>query len=118
MDKSRVCAISRELSWLLAITPLTVSLAENRRLRLPFTNSQAQTRSRPPTQCERRWLNLSSVSRAGLSLRSEERRVGKECRSWWSPYHSKKKTKRRSFVTGCQRRRRNCATGCPRTPGE
>src|SRR5690242_18639199 len=25
--------------------------------------------------------------------RSEERRVGKECRSWWSPYHSKKKNK-------------------------
>src|SRR2546430_12593141 len=24
--------------------------------------------------------------------RSEERRVGKECRSRWSPYHSKKKT--------------------------
>src|SRR6476661_9543788 len=23
--------------------------------------------------------------------RSEERRVGKECRSWWSPYHKKKK---------------------------
>src|ERR1039458_10817979 len=22
--------------------------------------------------------------------RSEEHRVGKECRSWWSPYHSKK----------------------------
>src|SRR4029434_11309809 len=22
--------------------------------------------------------------------RSEERRVGKECRSWWSPYHSEK----------------------------
>ena len=22
-----------------------------------------------------------------LSLRSEERRVGKECRSRWSPYH-------------------------------
>ena len=22
--------------------------------------------------------------------RSEERRVGKECRSWWSPYHEKK----------------------------
>ena len=21
------------------------------------------------------------------SVRSEERRVGKECRSWWSPYH-------------------------------
>src|SRR3712207_9442223 len=25
-------------------------------------------------------------------LRSEERRVGKECRSRWSPYHYKKKT--------------------------
>src|SRR6266700_5091024 len=25
--------------------------------------------------------------------RSEERRVGKECRSRWSPYHSKKKKK-------------------------
>ena len=24
---------------------------------------------------------------AGLSARSEERRVGKECRSRWSPYH-------------------------------
>src|SRR5690606_41630562 len=27
--------------------------------------------------------------------RSEERRVGKECRSRWSPYHYKKKTKER-----------------------
>ena len=23
----------------------------------------------------------------GISMRSEERRVGKECRSRWSPYH-------------------------------
>ena len=23
----------------------------------------------------------------GENVRSEERRVGKECRSWWSPYH-------------------------------
>src|SRR5437879_12365477 len=28
------------------------------------------------------------------SIRSEERRVGKECRSRWSPYHSKKKRRR------------------------
>src|SRR2546430_7816931 len=28
-------------------------------------------------------------------LRSEERRVGKECRSRWSPYHLKKKKKRK-----------------------
>ena len=28
----------------------------------------------------------------GFKERSEERRVGKECRSRWSPYHYKKKT--------------------------
>src|SRR5690348_18506568 len=28
--------------------------------------------------------------------RSEERRVGKECRSRWSPYHYKKKRKKRT----------------------
>src|SRR5690606_41199391 len=27
--------------------------------------------------------------------RSEERRVGKECRARWSPYHQKKKTRRK-----------------------
>src|SRR5688572_32817033 len=31
--------------------------------------------------------------RQGGALRSEERRVGKECRSRWSPYHEKKKKK-------------------------
>ena len=29
----------------------------------------------------------ASGSRVSLSVRSEERRVGKECRSRWSPYH-------------------------------
>src|SRR2546422_6494196 len=33
-------------------------------------------------------LSLARISeRVGLVLRSEERRVGKECRSRWSPYH-------------------------------
>src|SRR3546814_17159468 len=40
------------------------------------------------------WSAVGSAPR-----RSEERRVGKECvstcRSWWSPYHSKKKNNRR-----------------------
>src|SRR5258707_15183130 len=33
--------------------------------------------------------SLTSIRRAGADfiLRSEERRVGKECRSRWSPYH-------------------------------
>src|SRR2546426_2954522 len=29
----------------------------------------------------------SSIGRAWMAVRSEERRVGKECRSRWSPYH-------------------------------
>src|SRR2546430_17741912 len=31
------------------------------------------------------------IGRATVVVRSEERRVGKECRSRWSPYHSTKK---------------------------
>ena len=30
---------------------------------------------------------VAFYGRAGGALRSEERRVGKECRSRWSPYH-------------------------------
>src|SRR5256885_5003027 len=30
---------------------------------------------------------LTHVARREAALRSEERRVGKECRSRWSPYH-------------------------------
>ena len=30
---------------------------------------------------------IASQSKSKLQLRSEERRVGKECRSRWSPYH-------------------------------
>src|SRR5258707_3449356 len=32
-------------------------------------------------------LNYSHVKDVFTQLRSEERRVGKECRSRWSPYH-------------------------------
>ena len=32
-------------------------------------------------------LDLMMPGEDGLQLRSEERRVGKECRSRWSPYH-------------------------------
>ena len=31
--------------------------------------------------------NLNTFLKQGFSVRSEERRVGKECRSRWSPYH-------------------------------
>ena len=34
-----------------------------------------------------RYNELVSHSKSRTDLRSEERRVGKECRSRWSPYH-------------------------------
>ena len=40
----------------------------------------------------RHLLHAIRFNYPGLScFRSEERRVGKECRSRWSPYHEKKK---------------------------
>ena len=38
-------------------------------------------------------ITLIRVLIGSLFTRSEERRVGKECRSRWSPYHKKKKKK-------------------------
>src|SRR5206468_12145935 len=34
-----------------------------------------------------REISMKDVFRSGDSSRSEERRVGKECRFWWSSYH-------------------------------
>src|SRR5687767_15820724 len=38
------------------------------------------------------WVNVIAVTPNDELVRSEERRVGKECRSRWSTYHSKKKS--------------------------
>ena len=32
-------------------------------------------------------INVNGIGRNPYADRSEERRVGKECRSRWSPYH-------------------------------
>src|SRR5215208_7411718 len=40
------------------------------------------------------------------ATRSEERRVGKECRSRWSPYHSKKKKRITTALTSKQSKTR------------
>src|SRR6266511_5871778 len=45
----------------------------------------------PSRRCSATW---ASTRRARASGRSEERRVGKECRSRWSAYHEKKKKRR------------------------
>src|SRR5256885_7730139 len=46
---------------------------------------------RAPRDLERRHphhrLDLTGATTTSVGLRSEERRVGKECRSRWSPYH-------------------------------
>src|SRR3712207_9451686 len=36
------------------------------------------------------WASMMGIPYILVASRSEERRVGKECRSRWSPYHSKK----------------------------
>src|SRR3712207_1904699 len=42
---------------------------------------------RVPEEAHRRRFNRALGVVPGLASRSEERRVGKECRSRWSPYH-------------------------------
>src|SRR6266496_5135534 len=54
-----------------------------------------------------RRATTSSTATRAWGTRSEERRVGKECRSRWSPYHQKKKKNNKSKhlrreQTGCR----------------
>src|SRR5207244_10576054 len=45
-----------------------------------------EKRARPPTQQTNGFLARHTATKRPV-FRSEERRVGKECRSRWSPYH-------------------------------
>src|SRR5437764_15021888 len=59
----------------------------------PGSASRTTRRRAPPPGCSSR----------GSTTRSEERRVGKECRSRWEPFHEKKKLKdeiARHYVAG------------------
>ena len=40
-----------------------------------------------PATIDRKWYVVDAEGKTLGRLRSEERRVGKECRSRWSPYH-------------------------------
>src|SRR5574341_2666766 len=53
-------------------------------------HDQSQQAVRGRAACQLAFV-AGDGSLAHLGGRSEERRVGKECRSRWSPYHSKKK---------------------------
>src|SRR3712207_6428475 len=52
---------------------------------VPFTRPLARTREY--VEIVRMVLARKTLRHAGREWRSEERRVGKECRSRWSPYH-------------------------------
>ena len=64
------------------------------RIRLNGSTSTAELRRRIQERCSLTKTDVSAVLDAlshvmgeDLAERSEERRVGKECRSRWSPYH-------------------------------
>src|SRR5256884_2033865 len=54
---------------------------EDRPKKMPLSTAQLLRRARTRRNPDRQVLSVD------LSTRSEERRVGKECRSRWSPYH-------------------------------
>src|SRR5437762_12676958 len=64
---------------------------------LPISNGQA---GRESLKAYSKVSNLSiPITTMQHWLRSEERRVGKECRARWSAYNSKKKDNREVIVT-------------------
>src|SRR2546422_9913398 len=55
---------------------------------IPDLTQQSPIPGRPtPYHTEVRLLTDGATIYIGVHCRSEERRVGKECRSRWSPYH-------------------------------
>src|SRR5688572_31071614 len=54
-------------------------------------SSTRRRRRRWPTRRRTTRRRARAWKPADRPSRSEERRVGKECRSWWIPYHEKKK---------------------------
>ena len=53
-----------------------------------YPKNQATKQKTKDSQIEGEVVDLTCYTSRGLSgARSEERRVGKECRSRWSPYH-------------------------------
>src|SRR2546422_4732108 len=82
LNEEQFAAITRHLNYAKlasAVASLSnVGMASIRRVTV------SASRTRPLPQSRRR---LPPVRERVMELRSEERRVGKECRSRWSPYH-------------------------------
>src|SRR5258708_34757191 len=98
-----MCVVRYHLSWEVGTrpttyTPLIAQRAWFLRATLPgrqgnfLTEQRSGSRSRgkgslPWCACSRHVAVIELSSPARADGRSEERRVGKECRSRWSPYH-------------------------------
>src|SRR5436305_13595149 len=52
-----------------------------------------------PTECQQSLFESHFASRQSLSEDRKSRRVGKECRSRWSPYHLKKKQMKSNMMS-------------------
>ena len=50
-------------------------------------HTKPQQQERKPRLSKEEYAQMMKEKRQALFNRSEERRVGKECRSRWSPYH-------------------------------
>ena len=74
---------SADCSYLAGPDDIYVSPSQIRRFSLR-TGDNVAGKIRPPKEGER-YFALLKVNQ--INFRSEERRVGKECRSRWSPYH-------------------------------
>src|SRR5947209_19325786 len=72
--------------------------------------SQAALRTLLPAEAA--VANPVDMLASGGPASSEERRVGKECRSRWSPYHLKKEQERRYKRGSVRRSARPGTTGC------
>src|SRR2546426_11002571 len=77
MRRTTICR-SERAALLALVAGLLAGLA-------PALAAQDTTQARPDTS--RPAQDTSQAAPAPAPLRSEERRVGKECRSRWSPYH-------------------------------
>src|SRR5438034_9384917 len=69
------------------------------RMTFPILASNLTSKEAKMGKVMRHTLGASLNIRHNLSSRSEERRVGKECRSRWSTYHEKTKWKRQKRET-------------------
>src|ERR1051326_9593093 len=73
--------LSKTTIWIDGLAALSLSTAV-----IQESNSCWVMRIRPHAVSSQNELALSTIIQCTVS-RSEERRVGKECRSRWSPYH-------------------------------